>query len=1000
MLSDPRNSRAVIVGTYQYDNLDHLPTVENNIRRLDELLRNAETWGLPSDSRSIILQPRDAGAVVEAVSSASKSATDTLLFYYAGHGLQESKTRELCLALVQSKPNAVHTTLPFDWLREQFLLAPAAKKVVILDCCYSARAFKGGMSDSALADDAETEGSFLLAAAAETKKAIAPPGESFTAFTGELLETLEHGIVGGPEFLDMTAIYTNVFSSMKRKARPLPQQRARNGGSLITLARNRAYATPELDSLEGVIRVTEASRVLDLAEALRLQARMTQNESETSEAILLYRRVLAELPQHADQVPLALIGLGDSLRLRSELVGGSSTLNESIQVLRAAVKMAPTGHPQNAPSLAALGNALRLRAQMTGDGDSMAEAIRVLRDSVEASSTARPDRASILLDLAGTLWNAAQITQDTASLDQATHAWEEASHSESAPTRIQIESTRRWGTSIASRGDLLNAAPILARAVRLLPQLASRQLSRADRVQELINYLGLTSDAAACSIAAGNIVEAVQLLEQGRNILLGQVLETRTDIELLRAREPALTQRFEELSEQLDDSLDVGHASSKDNNDANSRLEGYAVDRRHSLSHEWDLVIQEIRRKEGFESFLAPPSLKELTEAAGSGAIVVINVSQFRSDAVIIRASGIESISLPDLSSGSVRDHAMTFLANSQNIYAGSDFDRRTYAHQDVVRTLQWLWDVLAEPVFNTLDFYPGIGRVWWCPTGLLSLLPIHAAESGQRTNWERAPEALVLRAALSVSRSERPSSVLDCAVSSYTPSITSLIRSRRTVQTAHRQVTAKRMIAIAMPYTPGAPPLPGVLREAGLLRAKFQDVTLLEGPDATRASVSAVLDQFEWFHFSCHAITDLDHPTESGLVLHDGLLTVRDITRQRLVSAELAVLLGCESSRGAIALPDEAIHLASAFQLAGIPHVVGSLWPIVDEVASEFCEVFYEHMEAAPEMDPALALHSTTIELRSRYPGAPLLWAAMVHLGPDLPIKNLQRRQAAPAVT
>ncbi|MGC4746611.1 CHAT domain-containing protein [Micromonospora sp. DT201] len=33
----------------------------------------------------------------------------------------------------------------------------------------------------------------------------------------------------------------------------------------------------------------------------------------------------------------------------------------------------------------------------------------------------------------------------------------------------------------------------------------------------------------------------------------------------------------------------------------------------------------------------------------------------------------------------------------------------------------------------------------------------------------------------------------------------------------------------------------------------------------------------------------------------------------------------------------DEAIHIASALQTAGFPHVIGTLWPIPDHVAPQF---------------------------------------------------------------
>ncbi|WP_158751604.1 hypothetical protein [Streptomyces bicolor] len=80
-----------------------------------------------------------------------------------------------------------------------------------------------------LADQAEIDGSYLLAAAPENGRALAPPWETYTAFTGELLHILQHGITGQPRELDLNTV------------RPTPQKRDRNPAGRLVLAHNRAY---------------------------------------------------------------------------------------------------------------------------------------------------------------------------------------------------------------------------------------------------------------------------------------------------------------------------------------------------------------------------------------------------------------------------------------------------------------------------------------------------------------------------------------------------------------------------------------------------------------------------------------------------------------------------------------------------------------------------------------------------------------------------------------
>lgn len=98
-----------------------------------------------------------------------------------------------------------------------------------------------------------------------------------------------------------------------------------------------------------------------------------------------------------------------------------------------------------------------------------------------------------------------------------------------------------------------------------------------------------------------------------------------------------------------------------------------------------------------------------------------------------------------------------------------------------------------------------------------------------------------------------------------------------------------------------------------------------------TRAHVLAELGRAAIVHLSCHGITDYNEPSSSRLLLSDSEsepLTVADITAQCLPCARVTCLSVCHAFVGQTAdLLDEGIHLAGAFQLAGFPQVVGTLW-------------------------------------------------------------------------
>ncbi|MEU8627625.1 transporter substrate-binding domain-containing protein [Streptomyces sp. NPDC048669] len=240
VLPDPGASRAVLVGTSRYQHLEQLPAVSNNLQALAGLLSGPLSLQLPAQHVTVVENPAAAHTVVREVREAAAEATDTLVVYFAGHGLIDSQDT-LSLALPHTEFGCVETGLPYDWLRQVLLLDSCAERhVVILDCCYSGRALGRMSASPGLANQAAVEGSYLLAATAETRTALAPVGDTYTAFTGALLETLRHGIPGGPELLDLGTIYRHLRLTLGARGHPIPQARDRNSGAQVALGRNHA----------------------------------------------------------------------------------------------------------------------------------------------------------------------------------------------------------------------------------------------------------------------------------------------------------------------------------------------------------------------------------------------------------------------------------------------------------------------------------------------------------------------------------------------------------------------------------------------------------------------------------------------------------------------------------------------------------------------------------------------------------------------------------------
>jgi CHAT domain-containing protein len=283
-----------------------------------------------------------------------------------------------------------------------------------------------------------------------------------------------------------------------------------------------------------------------------------------------------------------------------------------------------------------------------------------------------------------------------------------------------------------------------------------------------------------------------------------------------------------------------------------------------------------------------------------------------------------------------------------------------------LLATMAWLWDAITGPVLDRLGHTAGPAadvpwpRIWWCPTGPLTLLPLHAA--GHQD--DRA--------------------VAERAVSSYAPSLRALIEARRAVTGPLDDDLG--LLVVAMPATAGQAPLPNAIRERDLLTRLFpRHSTVLTGPAASRSAVLSALPVHRWAHFSCHGDQDLAEPSRGGLLLADGTLTVADIGDGRY-QGEFAFLSACKTGTGGVTLIDEAITLAAALQYAGYRHVVATSWSVYDATAVEVAENVYGRLAGNGLLHPAhaaLALHGAIRRLRHQFPGRPSVWMPFIHLGP-----------------
>jgi CHAT domain/Tetratricopeptide repeat len=779
-------------------------------------------------------------------------------------------------------------------------------------------------------------------------------------------------------------------------------RRLSNLGTALATRFERTGAQADLDDAihagQQAVQATPADHpdraaiMSNLGTALLTRYGRTGAQADLDNAIHAGQQAVQATPDDHPNLATYLSNLGTALFARYELTGAQADLDDAIHAGQQAVQATPDDHLNLAGQLSNLGTALATRFVRNETHADIDSAIHSLQQAVQATPADHPHRAIYLSNLGNALRTRFERTGTAVDLDAASQMFNEAAGIEVAAASVRIDAGRA-GASLMAETNPGRAASLLEAAVLLLPEVAPRFLDRGDQQYAIGRFAGLAANAAALALSDPAVPEpqrparGLRLLEAARAVLLSQALSTRGDLSELQDHHPELALRFTELRGWLDrpprvTGPDMGNLPGDETADA---LQHAIRDRRHAAA-ELAQLLARIRGLEGFATFGLPPSAEELEAQAQQGPVVVLNVSAYRSDAILLTSDSITSQPLPGLAQASVIEQISVFYQALDVVAASESPLARVRAQEEIRRVLGWLWDNAAGPVLHALGYrdQPADGepwpRLWWVPGGLLALLPLHAA--GHHTS----PPDPAHR------------TVMDRVISSYTPTIGALAHAR-----TPRPDTANRSLIVAMPTTPDLPrgaELAYVPAEAALLQARLPNPTALTEPAATCGTAdeqlptkSAVLEQLPGCaiaHFACHGYTDPADPSQSRLLLHDHRqdpLTVAALAPVVLDHAQLAYLSACSTARLTDPrLLDEAIHLTTAFQLAGFPHVIGTLWEINDAIAVEIASTFYAALtDPGGTLNPARAaraLHQATRAQRNRQPANPYLWASHIHAG------------------
>ncbi|KAL8909892.1 MAG: hypothetical protein Q9171_004805 [Xanthocarpia ochracea] len=602
-------------------------------------------------------------------------------------------------------------------------------------------------------------------------------------------------------------------------------------------------------------------------------------------------------------------------------------LETAIQRSQEALDAILADHLDRADRLYSLGVEYRNRYQRIGTIADLETAIQRIQEALDTTPADHPDRAGRLHSLGVGYHIRYNKTGSTVDRETAIQRYQEALNQSSSPVGDRLTAGKSLLVIHAKAEQWPQAYQAASKTVSLVPLLTPRFLETSDKQYLLTQILDLASIASAIALnAAKPPFDAVQALELGRGVIAGSINELRTDISDLQQNHPQLAEQYATLRNQFD---------------SQAPLTQREVDQRYNAGQELERVIQQIQRLPNFDRFLRAPSENELKAAAEYGPIVIINVSDYRCDALIIEKNQIWALPLPHLHASDIQDRVTGGLGEPE--------------------ILEWLWKTIAQPVLEALRFTqtPSDGRwphIWWIPTGPLARFPIHAAGRHSQSSMD---------------------AVLDRVVSSYSSSVKAIVYGRRHRSQPTSRPRSEKVVLLAMHKTPNNYDLHFATQEVHELARLCSSMKLqVIEPLPYKEQVLSALSSCQIFHFAGHGSThDLD-PSKSLLLLRDWEtepLTVASLLEINLRKQTpfLAYLSACGTGRiKGNEFLDEGLHLISGYQLAGFQHVIGTLWDVNDKACVEMATTTYKWMQDHGISDESVreGLHHASRCLRRKW--------------------------------
>jgi CHAT domain-containing protein len=225
-------------------------------------------------------------------------------------------------------------------------------------------------------------------------------------------------------------------------------------------------------------------------------------------------------------------------------------------------------------------------------------------------------------------------------------------------------------------------------------------------------------------------------------------------------------------------------------------------------------------------------------------------------------------------------------------------------------------------------------------------------------------------------------------------PSLNVYVLSASKYRTPAKGWRAAKFLAVGNPgfsreEFPELSPLRHAREEATETAKLYENSRTLVDEHANKTELLRIMRYFDIIQYSGHAIAGDASGMRPSLVLAPvgrlsaGRLTDREIIDSPALSANLAVLVSCETEGGVASRSEGVESMARSFVAAGVPVVIGSLWSLDDDRSMKFLVNFHQLLQGGVSPARALCIAQRNCLRRvAKDCEAPSAWAAFQAMG------------------